>query len=113
MNTMIYLLTGLPESRGKLASESDAKRAASRRRTAKWISGIGWFFTGGGVVCLLTGLSDLQNLIFVVALGIVFIPLGLVIVANGQILAGLATIEQNMRTQKMPARGDSSDHCES
>lgn len=84
--------------------ENDA-RLARRRAGAKWIAALGWFISLGGVVCLLLGLSDLQNLVVFVAVGIVFVPLGLLVVANGHILAGLAVIERNTSGKSETEKG--------
>ena len=78
------------------APENDVNLA---RRSAKWIAAFGRLISLGGLVCLLAGLADLQNLLVLVAVGVVFVPLGLLVVANGHILAGLAAIERNTRGQ--------------
>lgn len=78
---------------------------ARRRASAKWIAALGWLLSLGGVACLLIGISDLQNLIVLVAVGIVFVPLGLLVVANGHILAGLAAIEKNTSVKSETKRG--------
>lgn len=78
------------------APENDTTLA---RRSAKWIAAFGWLISLGGLVCLLAGLADVQNLLVLAAIGVVFVPLGLLVVANGHILAGLAAIERNTRGQ--------------
>jgi hypothetical protein len=78
------------------APENDAT-LARRRASAKWIAAMGWLLSLGGLVCLLAGLADVQNLLVLAAIGVVFVPLGLLVVANGHILAGLAAIERNTR----------------
>lgn len=90
------------------APENDVN-LARRRAGAKWIAATGWLISLGGLVCLLAGLSDVQNLIVLAAVGVVFVPLGLLVVANGHILAGLAAIERNTRNKSGVKQGSSSD----
>ncbi|MDZ7304466.1 MAG: hypothetical protein ONB44_20270 [candidate division KSB1 bacterium] len=71
---------------------------AHRSRTGKWISALGWLVTMGGGVSLVFGLSDLANLTLLAVGGVVFIPIGLLLIANGQILRGLARLEKNAKT---------------
>ncbi len=71
---------------------------AHRSRTGKWISALGWLVTGGGGVSLVVGLSDLNNLTILVIGGVIFIPIGLLLITNGQILSGLARLEKNTTT---------------
>lgn len=68
-----------------------------RRQSDKWISGGGWLLAASGGICLIIGLADLQNLAILAILGVVFIPIGLLLVTNGRILSGLAKIEKNTR----------------
>jgi magnesium-transporting ATPase (P-type) len=75
------------------------------RRSGKWISVLGWLLTAAGGISLLLGLSDWQNLIALTIIGIFFIPIGLLLVVNGQVLIGLARIEKNTQaTTKPPAK---------
>jgi hypothetical protein len=71
---------------------------AHRSRAGKWISALGWLVTGGGGVSLVVGLSDLDNLTILAIGGVIFIPIGLLLITNGQILRGLARIEKNTAT---------------
>ncbi len=81
----------------------DHDRSLARRRaSAKWIAALGWLISLGGLVCIMIGLADVQNMIILAAVGIVFVPLGLLVVANGHILAGVAAIERNTRGKEIP-----------
>jgi hypothetical protein len=71
--------------------------AQTHHLVGRWISVIGWLLTGGGGIVLLIGFSDLQNLAILAAAGVVFIPIGLLLIANGRILNKLARIEKNTR----------------
>ena len=72
---------------------------AHRSRTGKWISALGWLVTGGGGASLVVGLSDLDNLTLLAIGGVIFIPIGLLLITNGQILSGLARIEKNTKDE--------------
>ena len=81
---------------------------AHRSRTGKWISALGWLVTGGGGASLVVGLSDLDNLTILAVGGVIFIPIGLLLITNGQILRGLARIEKNtIKTNAAPPPSDS------
>jgi hypothetical protein len=67
---------------------------AHRSRTGKWISALGWLVTSSGGVSLIFGLSDLDNLTILAIGGVIAIPIGLLLITNGQILSGLARIEK-------------------
>lgn len=74
-----------------------SERLVAKRHTrAQWLSFLGWLLIFSGACSVLLGFSDLQNLAVLIAMGIIFIPLGLLVVASGQILAGLAAIEKNI-----------------
>lgn len=81
----------------------DTAMSPARRQIGKWISGGGWLLAASGGVCLIIGLADLQNLALLAILGVVFIPIGLLLVTNGRILTGLAKIEKNTRPSVAPA----------
>ncbi len=94
---MLHTLLVVQEPAANPSAPKKDTPLSRRRASAKWIAALGWLISLGGVVCLLAGLSDLQNLLALVAVGVVFVPLGLLVVANGHILAGLAAIEKNTR----------------
>lgn len=47
------------------------------------------------MISLLLGFSDLQNLAFLAIAGVIFIPIGLLLITNGRILSKLTNIEKN------------------
>lgn len=81
---------------------------AHRTRTGKWISALGWLVTGGGGVSLIFGLSDLDNLAILAIGGVIFIPVGLLLITNGQILSGLARIERTTAAKASQSSSQSS-----
>ncbi len=96
---MLFICLTMPEPTAKQSAPVTDTTLSRRRASAKWIAALGWLLSLGGLVCLLAGLADVQNLIVLVAVGVVFVPLGLLVVSNGHILAGLAAIEKNTRGQ--------------
>jgi len=100
---MITALLGLQESPAAAASSHEESKAASRRRSARWISALGWMITLSGGLCMMIGLSDLQNLVVLAAIGLAAMPFGLLIIANGKILSGLAAIEKNTQATAEPS----------
>ncbi|NUO78593.1 hypothetical protein HUU05_00830 [candidate division KSB1 bacterium] len=91
-----------PDSATNASTPENDASLARRRASAKWIAALGWLISLGGLVCIMIGLADVQNMIILAAVGIVFVPLGLLVVANGHILAGLAAIERNTRGKEFP-----------
>jgi len=73
-------------------------------QTGKWISALGWVLTAGAMVSVLVGFSDLANLTLLAIAGVVFIPIGLLLVTNGRILSKLTILEKNTRPTDEPRR---------
>jgi len=67
-------------------------------QTGKWISAFGWLLTIGAVIGVLVGFSDLANLTLLAIAGVVFIPIGLLLVTNGRILSKLTNLEKSAHT---------------
>jgi hypothetical protein len=94
---MFPALASLKEPAISEAQFFAARRVSQRQVRGKWLAILGWVLTVCGLFGALLGFSDLQNFAVVAALGLMFIPLGLLLVTGGQILVGLAAIEKNMR----------------
>jgi len=77
-----------------------------RNHAGKWISALGWLLIAGALISLLISFSDWQNFAILTIAGVVFIPLGLLLVTNGRILSKLVNIEKNTRmaAEVNPAR---------
>lgn len=76
-------------------SQNSEGSPPKHNHTGKWIAALGWLLTGGAIICLLVGFSDLQNLAFLAVAGVIFIPIGLLLITNGRILSKLTNIEKN------------------
>lgn len=75
-------------------------------QAGKWVSALGWVLTVGALVSVIIGFSDWENLTLLVITGVVFIPIGLLLVTNGRILSKLTNLEQNARPTDAPRRLD-------
>jgi len=83
--------------------QSSSPRA---NQTGKWIAGLGWLLTAGALVSAFIGFSDLANLTLLAIAGVVFIPIGLLLVTNGRILSKLTHLEKSTRPMDEQRRLD-------
>lgn len=80
----------------QVAAPQNSKGSPPRQNHAgKLVAALGWLLTGGAMISLLIGFSDLQNLAFLAITGVIFIPIGLLLITNGRILSKLTNIEKN------------------
>jgi len=78
--------------------------APRSNQSGKWISALGWVLTAGALASALIGFSDLANLTLLAIAGVVFMPIGLLLVTNGRILSKLTSLEKSTRPTDEPRR---------
>lgn len=82
------------------STEGSSPRAL---QSGKWISGMGWVVTVAALVSVVIGFSDWANLTLLAIAGVVFIPIGLLLVTNGRILNKLTNLEKRARHSDGPS----------
>lgn len=82
------------------STEGSSPRAP---QSGKWISGLGWVLTAVALVSAVIGFSDWANLTLLAIAGVVFIPIGLLLVTNGRILNKLTNLEKRARNANGPS----------
>lgn len=83
-----------------------ASRLTAAHSPDRWITTAGWILSVAGMVMLVLGLSDVLNLAFLFVGGLLAIPMGLLLVAAGQLIKRLNIIEKNTRASAQQRTSD-------